>query len=243
MTLVLPETATLTVTEAGSGSSVSVGLSGTSCSCDSLFITPVTSDLGTVLVGTTGPATVFTLTNTGSYDTGVLTALISSTEFTITNDTCTGVALVAKTGSCTVSVALRPMTVGAKTATLKVNDPEGTPAVRNLTGVGTNVAPLPADPPAIDFGSVPVGQTSAAQTVTFKNSGGMSTGALTIKMSGDSWAFPVSDVTCTGALAPGASCTFKVSFAPIAATSAAAAYTVTDGSFAATVAVAGLGTP
>jgi hypothetical protein len=129
-------TATLTVTESSSGSSVSVELS---CWCGrppGLVITPATSDLGTVVIGTTGPATVFTLTNTGDTATGTLTATVSNAEFVITGDTCSGALLVARTGSCTVSVALAPKTAGTKTATLKIADAIGHPAVKSLTGVG-----------------------------------------------------------------------------------------------------------
>jgi hypothetical protein len=238
-----PEKATLIVTESGGGSSVSVALSGAQYGDNHPIITPANSDLGTVLVGATGPATTFTLTNAGDTASGMLTVSVSSTEFVITNDTCSGASLAARTGSCTVAIALAPKTVGAKTATLMIDDATGNPAVKTLTGTGVSPASPVANPTAIDFGSVQVGKTSLANPVTVKNNGGMSTGTLSITKAGSYSAFSISDNTCTAALAPGASCGFKVTFAPTAAGSVTASFTITDGTVSASVNLAGTGTP
>ena len=132
------ETATLVVTGPSPDFlTVSVALSGGGCNCPStLAITPITSDLGSVAVGTTGPAVTFTLTNSGSPANGPFTVALSNSEFVITDETCS--TSVLPTGeTCTISVSLKPTSAGGKTATLTVTSPSGTPAVKTLTGTGT----------------------------------------------------------------------------------------------------------
>jgi hypothetical protein len=205
-----------------------------------VVINPALGDLGAVLVGATGPSMAFRLTNDGSQSTGTLTASVSSPEFVITSDTCSGI-LLAPGMSCTVAVALRPTSVGAKSATLTITD-GGSWVLKTLTGTGiTPGHPTPV-PSAIDFGSVAVGATSPGQAVTLANVGGGTSGALSTSVSGsERAAFSVSANTCAGPLAPGASCSFTVSFAPTAKGSAAATVIVTDGGWSAAVALAGLG--
>ena len=235
------ETATLTVTDTGpAASTVSVGLTGIAYSLPNPTITPTTSDLGSVLVGTTGASTTFTVTNSGDTSTGPLTATVSSAEFVITNDTCTGISL-PKAASCAVSIALRPATIGAKNATLTISGPSGNPAVKTLTGTGISTATLTATPAAIDWGSVTVNRTGTAQTVTVRNLGGAATGALSFTKTGNFSEFPITANTCSAALAPAATCIFTVNFAPIVAGSEVATYTITDGSIAATIAASGIG--
>jgi hypothetical protein len=139
-TIVPPnESADLTVTDtAVGGTSVTVALVGIcygACGAR-LVITPLSGDLGPVLVGATGPATVFTVTSTPDTASGNLAVGVSSSEFVITDDTCTGISLAARTGTCTISIALRPATAGAKTAVLTVTGANGTPDVKILTGTG-----------------------------------------------------------------------------------------------------------
>jgi hypothetical protein len=146
-----PSTATLVVTDTGpSASQVSVALAGWGGSGGPwLIITPVAADLGSVLVGGTGSATVFTMTNTSSAESGLLTVALSSPEFELISDTCSGVSLVANT-SCTLAIALHPTTIGAKTAVLLVTSTGGNPAVKTLTGTGVAPPPAPVDASAPD---------------------------------------------------------------------------------------------
>ena len=235
--------ATLTVADLGVGAStVSVALTGTAYSNDPLAITSTTSDLGTVLLGTTGPSTVFTLTNSGNAATGALAITVSSTEFIVTSDTCTG-SSIAEGSGCTIAIALKPTTVGAKSAVLTVTGTSGNPVVKAFTGTGISGPSPNVSPAAIDFGSIAVGLSSTGPTVTVKNNGGSATGVLSFTKGGNFTVFPITANTCVSALAPGASCIFAVAFAPTAAQHETATFTVTDGSVSATVAVSGTGTP
>ena len=132
------ETATLTVQDGGVGASaVMAALSGSVYPGPALAITSDRSDLGAVPIGTTGTATVFTVTNSGDTASGTLAASVSGPEFVIIGDTCTGVSL-AKSASCIVSLALKPTTLGAKAATFKVAGNSGATAVKSITGSGTS---------------------------------------------------------------------------------------------------------
>lgn len=234
------EAATLVVTDSGSATdTVSVPLTGTAIPASSLAITPATSDLGTVLVGVTGTATSFTVTNNGDTASGALSATLSSAEFVVVTDACNGVSL-AKAGTCTISIALKPATVGAKSAILTVQGTSGAPAVRNLTGTGISGASLSASPLSLDFGSVRVNTAGTAQTVTITNNGGVATGALTLTKGGSFGMFPVSGNTCTAALAPAAKCTITIGFAPTGdPASLTATFSVTDGTSSVTISAAG----
>jgi hypothetical protein len=238
------EAAILNVSDTGlAGSTVSVALSGTAYSASLLAITPATSDLGSVAVGSAGAVTTFTVTNTGDTASDALVVSLSTAEFVKASDTCSGLTLAAKTGTCTVGVQLKPASAGAKTAILQIGG-ASLPAVKTLTGTGTAIpapANLTASPLSLDFQSVRVTTTSTAQVVTVTNSGGVATGPLTFTKAGDFAQFPIVNNTCSAALAPLATCSFSVTFAPTDASnpSLSAAYTVTDGADTVTVSVSG----
>lgn len=131
-----PKTASLTVRDFGADASTAiVALTGTAYSGPSLDITSAKSDLGTVPVGTTGAATAFTVTNTGDVATGTLTVSASSAEFVISGNTCAGFTLAPR-GSCTVSLALKPTSIGVKAAVLTVSGTTGVPAIKQIAGTG-----------------------------------------------------------------------------------------------------------
>ena len=233
--------AVLTLTDQGPGATtVSVPLSGVGSTASTLTITPASGDLGSALVNATGPATIFTVTNGGDAASGALVVSLSSSDFVIVNDTCAG-ASIAKAGTCTISVSLKPSSVGAKSATLSVTGTNGLPAVKGLTGVGLTGGSLAATPAALDFGSVRLNKTGTAQTVTVKNTGGSNTLALSFTKGGDFAMFPITANTCSAALGPLATCTFTVNFTPtsLAKASWTATYTITDGVSSAVVAVSG----
>jgi hypothetical protein len=239
------ETASLTVTDSLGLSTVAAALTGTPVGPSNLTITSTGTDLGTVLVGSTGTATVFTVSNGGDTASGAISVGLSSTEFVVTNDTCTGASLPAKNAAtCTVSVAFKPNTVGAKVAVLSVVGAANptAPAVKNVTGTGITACSLSATPASLDFQNVRVNKTGTEQTVTVKNNGGTACGSIVINKAGDFDVFPITANTCSAALAAGVgTCSFTVNFAPKAAKGYAATYSVSDGQSSATVTVSGAG--
>jgi hypothetical protein len=106
-----------------------------------LRLTPGTYDLGSVAVGTTGPSVTYTLLYSGTACSGAadiigpFTVTLSSTEFVITDDTCS-TSVVPTGGTCTLSVALRPTSTGGKDARLSLTSTSQNPLVIVLTGIG-----------------------------------------------------------------------------------------------------------
>jgi hypothetical protein len=130
-----PKTALLTVTDLGPGrSSVSVELSGQTVGTGGGVIESQTSDLGKVPVGTLGTPVEFRLPNGGSVTSPPLTVSLSSPEFVITADTCSGTAL-APGAACSVFVALKPVSGGSKVAVLIISG-GGVSVAKNITGTG-----------------------------------------------------------------------------------------------------------
>jgi len=89
---------------------------------------------------------------------------------------------------------------------------------------GTGSATLTASPSSLSFGSQTVNTTSAAQTVTVKNTG---TAAASISSISAAAGFGESN-TCGSSLAAGATCTVSVSFTPTAAQSYSGNLTVSS---------------
>ena len=105
-----------------------------------IHISTQKADFGTVLVGETSSQTL-TLTNLGFTPltlTGFTMGGLDSSEFALSNNTCTGVSLPSA-GTCTLGIAFSPKSIGAKDATLTVlSDDPDTPQSRIvLAGVGT----------------------------------------------------------------------------------------------------------
>jgi hypothetical protein len=84
-------------------------------------------------------------------------------------------------------------------------------------GAVTRPAVLSVNGP-LAFGTVNVGATSAAQTLTLQNTGGLAGTGITLAFSSTVFSRPAGAAggTCTGTLAAGATCTITVVFAPTA---------------------------
>src|SRR5208283_5213584 len=78
-----------------------------------------------------------------------------------------------------------------------------------LTGVG--IAPVSISPKTLNFGSVAVGNTSAAKSVTLTNHQRIALNFTSIVASGD---FAVASNTCGASIAAGATCAVGVTFTP-----------------------------
>jgi hypothetical protein len=105
--------------------------------------------------------------------------------------------------------------------------PPGTPPPP-LAPTGSDIAPLPIstlgiDPTSFDFGTVQHGSAGTTHAFTVTNTGGAPSGAPTVSIvelrnpligAGSAAAYTVSTNTCTAPLAPAASCSITVKFAP-----------------------------
>jgi hypothetical protein len=133
--------------------------------------------------------------------------------------TCAVGTQVPINGTCTISVTFQPSALGARPASLTVvSDASNGPAVIALSGNGVPVpAPVASLLPAtLDFGSQTLGGVYPPRSVTLANVGtaAMAVNAIAVVGAGFS---NVSAAACPSSLAPGASCTIDIAFAPAAA--------------------------
>ena len=136
-----------------------------------------TQQMATYLNGTTVPATVESVSITGS----------NAADFTIVSDGCQG-SLLNPGGNCVVGVAFAPATndLGTLRANLVFADDQvGSPRSIPMTGTATAPAPLLClSTNSINFGSVGVNSTGAVQSVTITNCGSTPLAVSNITFSG-----------------------------------------------------------
>ena len=172
-----------------------------------------------VAVGVTGAETLVKLTNTGTVAVPLTSVALSGTnanQFVLRNACGSSIAVGV---ACDVGVSFKPTSTGNKTATLTITGGNG--AARTtvaLTGTGINYT-FTRTPTSISFGRTNVGATSAATTVTVRNT---STGGLLLPLTTNSVRLAGTNptqytlVTNNGIapLAANATCTFSVAFKP-----------------------------
>jgi hypothetical protein len=171
-------------------------------------------------VNTTSTALSATLTNNGSSQvTGILITITGNNpnDFTQTAATTCGAALAAS-AKCTISIDFTPKSQAAESATLDVATSAG-PLTVALTGTGTSTAGIVSvNPPNVSFGTISIGTTSAAQTVTLTNNTTTTLAGIAITITGANMTDfnPAAGTTCTptATLAAAANCTIAVTFKP-----------------------------
>ncbi len=131
--------------------------------------------------------------------------------------------------ACTLPVDFTPTAPGANSGTLVLKDnslnvPTSTQTISLTgTGVGQAAGPQPVLTPAtINFGSLTVGTTSAVQTATLSNTGGVPQSISSFGFFGNSTTSFTQSNSCGSSLAAGASCSIAITCTPAAAGSLAA---------------------
>ncbi len=153
----------------------------------------------------------YTLTSTGTDPLNVASVGLTGADagqFTL-GGTCAAGTVLAQTQTCTAIVAFAPTATGARSTTLSIatNGPTLTSAA--ITGTGRDLAIVPA---TLSFSGKVAAGAGGAQTVTITNedTAAYTLGAVTVPAQ-----FVKGTDTCSSAaLAPAASCTVAVSFAP-----------------------------
>ncbi len=225
------DSGTLAVSHAG-GTPVAVAMtgSGTAPPSASLAVTPSALAFGSVTVGTTSAIQAVTISNNGGGPaSGLGVANSNAAVFPVGANTC-GTTLAAG-ASCTVSLTYQPAAAGAATGALTISRTGGASIDVALSGTGVAAAQanLQASPATVAFGTVVVGQASAATTITVSNAGGAAAAGVGFSNSNGA-EFPVSANTCGATIAAGASCTLAVAFQPAAAGPGSATLLFTYGS-------------
>jgi uncharacterized repeat protein (TIGR01451 family) len=231
--------ATLTVKNTSSDGTQQIPLTGTGVN-RGMSVDVGSLNFGPQLVGTTSTPLGVTVVSTGTTDLTV-TGASASGDFAADASACTAQPIPPEQ-ACVVLVTFSPTASGARTGTLAItSNAASSPAHVSLTGTG--IAPaITVSPTSLKFGSVPVGTTSAPQTVTVGNAG---SSPLTVSSAGTSGPFAVSDDSCTsaGAIAPGGTCQIAAVFVPTSTGPATGTLTISSDGGTATVALSGNGSP
>lgn len=194
------------ITLTGTGTQPGLQLSGTSLTFADRSVDDGPSAAQTITVTNSGTAPLNIA--------GVNTSGTGQVHFPVGPETCTA-APIAPAATCTVQVTFDPAQRGALTASLDlISDAPGTPHSVSLsgTGIGPDVTLTPT---SLGFGNVLVGTTSAPLTATVTNDGDGPLTVGTVEITGaDPSDYAIHANTCTSPVAPAASCTIQVEFAP-----------------------------
>ncbi|MGA2046983.1 MAG: choice-of-anchor D domain-containing protein [Terracidiphilus sp.] len=206
--------ATLVISSATFGvSSISVPLNGTGQVASGLNVNPAQLAFAAITVGSSSRAQTVTVSNTSNIAASQL-ALSVTPGFSIVQNTCASSLTAGST--CTVGVVFSPTVSGPATGAFNAASPSiATSATVPLSGTGAVAAGIAVTPPAIDFPTTGVGQTSSPATITITNTGALtalSSLAFTVPSG-----FQLVNNTCAATLAPGSTCTTGVEFAPATA--------------------------
>lgn len=227
---------------------VKVPMSFVGTGVQGLRVTPTSLNFGDVIVNTTSPGQVLTVTNITSAPVTIASSSAGAMAPFAYSGNCPGITL-ASGASCTYTYTFLPATLGARAT------PAGTEFVVNgqatpISLQGTGVASIPPGallitPSELNFGDVPIGATSAPQSTTLTNISG-----LTVPISFISGALPGGEFgggtatnNCGPALAAGASCVLSTyTFSPTSAGAQTGSVTETVNSFGHPLVVKGIGT-
>ena len=192
---------------------------------------PTTLTFPATRIGSTAGYQMLTLSNTSATTlniTGIQLSGSSASSFGFRAQTC-GASLAANT-SCTFSIAFRPNTSGTLPVQVQVLDnATGSPQVSNASGTGVGVTTVSITPANLTFPATTIGSTSAAQMVTVTNTGTAAMALTSVALVGtNASSFAIPSNNCGSTLAVSASCSFAVTFTPVAAGSLPGTIAVTD---------------
>lgn len=170
-------------------------------------LSPSSLTFGSQEVGTDSLPQTVILTNKARAS---LTFAVETPEGFHAADGCGGT--VAAGATCPIAVTFRPTFAGTRTVKMIVTDvsKSSNKLTLGLTGTGVPSGPgsIAVAPESLTFGPTLQGATSSA-AVTLTNNQAVSLTSVQLAT-----ASPFTATGCTGTIAPGASCTFNVVFAP-----------------------------
>ena len=224
-------TAIFKATDNATNSPQTIALSGSTPTGSTASFSPTLVTFPATAVGSTSAAQTVTFTNTGTAPMAVSSFTFTGTnaaEFLIAGKSC-GTSLAAG-ASCTLSLTFKPTASGAATATFKATDnASNSPQTVALSGSTPTGSTASFSPTSVTFPATAVGSTSAAQTVTFTNTGTAPMSVSSFTFTGtNATEFLIAGKTCGTSLAAGASCTLSLAFKPTATGTATATFKATD---------------
>lgn len=180
---------------------------------DQVAVSPTTVTFGSVAVGQTSGAQAVTLSNGTTADVTISSITAGPDIYETANNCPIAPSTLVGGAACTVSIAFRPQSTGAKSETLAFNDDaSSSPQTATISGTATQ-GNLLFTPTSLTFPSTAAGSTSPAQTATLTNE---LTTAITLNSVQATGPFVQTNdcPTSPSTLGAGASCTVSVSAAP-----------------------------
>lgn len=166
---------------------------------------------GQTMTVASAPLTV-TLHNYGTTAATITAGPSSNNTAFPTTDTCGGT--IPAGGSCTVQVKFTPNVAGYVSGTITIGYNSNAAVSFNVNGTGYDQPLLQISPTTgANFGAVAAGTTSAPLTFTLTSIGSQPANISQIYLS-DLTDFVLTSTNCPGLLAPAASCSFSIAFAP-----------------------------
>ena len=223
---------------AGNALASDFGWSFTTVAAGVLNVSPSTLTYANQTVGTTSAIQTVTISNTGGTALTVNSITNSNTADFIISAPLTPLTLNSG-ASRTFTVAFKPTTPEAKSATITVASDAGDATVSAI-GTGVTAATLSVTPATLSYNDQAVGTTSATKTVTITNTGGTALTVFSISNNNTAdfvLSAPATPLTLNG----GASQTFTVAFKPSTAETKSATITIASTIGNATVSASGKG--
>jgi hypothetical protein len=189
--------------------SSSITVSGDGVQAGNVVLSPGSFDFPNVQVGKSQTIAA-ALTNTGGSSATISAATVSGAGFSLSG---ISVPLTLAPGQvANFSVVFTPASAGSATGTLSVTSSTNSGALTAaLAGTGVTAGTLSLSPSSLTFGNVPVGSSKSLQE-TVTNTGGTSVSLTAVTASGTGYS--VTGITPPVQIAPGASVSFNVVFAP-----------------------------
>ncbi len=171
-------------------------------------LSPAKLAFAKTLIGQTISLNV-TLTNTGN-STLNISNVATTGDYAVQSNTCG--AQLAAGNNCTLTIAFTPTAKSARTGILQITDnATNNPQQVKLTGTGISIALTPS---ALNFGSDPVGQATAPQTVIVSNVSAAGVNLTGFSITGASADYAISANTCGSSLPAGTNCSLNITFTP-----------------------------
>jgi hypothetical protein len=213
-------TAILTITDNASGSPQTVSLTGTGGSVV-LNVSPGTLNFPAQALASASASQPVTLSNPGLTPISI-SGIVAGGDFGQTNN-C-GASLSAGS-SCTVNVTFTPTASGPRTGTLTVTDTaSNSPQSVSLSGSGVTPT-LSLSATSFYFGTVVVGTSSSARTVTLSNTGSVPVTFTSIQTTATDYQ---QTNTCGTSLNAGSSCVVNIVFQPVTFNARSGSLLITD---------------
>jgi len=228
--------ANLQFTDDASSSPQILALSGNGLAPATPGVTVVPSSpimLPNTTQGATSAPVVVAVTNSGNANLNVTAITLTganSGDFALVSNTCKG-ATVAANATCTVGITFTPGAAGIRQANLQITDnAPASPQTFALTGMGISLTPAVVISPATVAVAATQGTASNSTKIVISNSGTAPLHVSGVIFGGANVSeFVNPSNPCVGTpIAPNASCTISVTFAPLGVGTRTETVTITD---------------